>query len=62
MRHPCAATVDRKSDAEMTILEQYSDDHGNPLLDIVDECFYTYYLTYITRTGKIIIEISILTE
>ncbi|KAJ8717268.1 hypothetical protein PYW08_005667 [Mythimna loreyi] len=51
MRHPFAATVDRKSDAEMSILEQYSDEHGNPLIDIVEECFRTYYLTYIARTG-----------
>ncbi|KAJ8717915.1 hypothetical protein PYW07_005845 [Mythimna separata] len=51
MRHPFAVTVDRKSDAEMSILEQYSDENGNPLIDIVEECFHTYYLTYIARTG-----------
>ena len=52
LTEPCAATVGRKSDAKMTILEQYADDHGSPLIDIVDECFYTAYLSQIARAGK----------
>uniref|UniRef100_A0A2A4J1L4 Ionotropic glutamate receptor C-terminal domain-containing protein n=1 Tax=Heliothis virescens TaxID=7102 RepID=A0A2A4J1L4_HELVI len=48
---PLATTLDRKSDAEMKILEHFSDSEGRPLIDIVDECFMTYYLSYITRSG-----------
>ncbi|PZC71963.1 hypothetical protein B5X24_HaOG200912 [Helicoverpa armigera] len=48
---PRATTLDRKSDAEMKILEHFSDREGRPLIDIVDECFMNYFLSYITRSG-----------
>ncbi|CAH0695893.1 unnamed protein product [Spodoptera exigua] len=44
------ATIDRKSDALMQIMKNYTDRFGTPKIDIVDECFYTYYLSYVARS------------
>ncbi|CAD0203159.1 unnamed protein product [Chrysodeixis includens] len=35
----------------MQILEHYTDYYGKPLINIVEECFKTYFLSYIARTG-----------
>ncbi|CAH1640292.1 unnamed protein product [Spodoptera littoralis] len=43
-------TIDRKSDAFMQIMQNYTDRFGTPMIDIVDECFYTYYLSYVARS------------
>ncbi|XP_035435513.2 uncharacterized protein LOC118266223 [Spodoptera frugiperda] len=50
LENPHLATIDRKSDAEMEILKNYSDSYGMPLIDILEECFKTYYVSYIARS------------
>ncbi|CAH1640293.1 unnamed protein product [Spodoptera littoralis] len=50
LENPHLATIDRKTDAEMEILKNYSDPFGMPLIDILEECFRTYYVSYISRS------------
>ncbi|XP_075981631.1 uncharacterized protein LOC142980182, partial [Anticarsia gemmatalis] len=49
--HPRTALVGRKQDILIEILGQYVDEYGKPLINIIDECFYTFYLSYIARPG-----------
>nr|QZH55087.1 ionotropic receptor 100b [Achelura yunnanensis] len=46
---PKTATVERKNDLLLKSLNQYKDENGRPLLYAVDECFSTYYLSYIAN-------------
>lgn len=48
------ATVERKNDMEVEVMLNYTDHYGVPQITIMDECFYTNYLSYIANTGKYI--------
>ncbi|XP_026730524.1 uncharacterized protein LOC113495762 [Trichoplusia ni] len=49
--NPKVTTLDRKNDVAMQILEHYKDSQGKPMINIVEECFRTYFVSYIARSG-----------
>ncbi|CAD0203158.1 unnamed protein product [Chrysodeixis includens] len=51
INNPKVTTIDRKNDVSMQIQEHYTENNGKPLINIVEECFKTYFLSYIARTG-----------
>ncbi|XP_026737145.1 uncharacterized protein LOC113500511 [Trichoplusia ni] len=50
IKNPKVTTLDRKNDIAMQILEHYKDIHGKPMINIVEECFSNYFLSYIARS------------
>ncbi|XP_059060736.1 uncharacterized protein LOC131853734, partial [Achroia grisella] len=48
-----SATIQRRSDITLVIMENYTDTDGRPLLYAIDEYFSSLYLSYIAKSGFI---------
>ncbi|XP_052755830.1 uncharacterized protein LOC113521838 isoform X2 [Galleria mellonella] len=44
------ATLQRRSDINLEIIENYTDKDGRPFLYVIDECFCNLYLSYIVKS------------